>query len=101
MYNIAREQNGIYGIIFDYWVFPQDSFDPVLPFAKAAAELSGANLRIIDDFFEYEIACDNFCAELCWNGGFSIMAYVKRETEPELAFAALKNACAYMNGEQM
>lgn len=101
LYNITCEHNGVYSITFESWVCPKDSFDPVFPFARACAELSHAELRIIDDFFEYEISCEDFCAVLCWSGGFSVMAYAKREKDEGLAFSALRNACAYMNGEQM
>ncbi len=100
MYNITRGADGVFYITFEFWSCPNDA-DPVISFVKAASWLSHANFRIIDDFFEYEISCDTFSAVLCWNGGFSIMAYVKRETENGLVFAALKNVCAYMNGEQM
>ncbi len=99
MYNIIREQEGIYSVTFEFWKVREDGFDPVLPFVKTAAKLSGAKTSIIEAFLEYEISCDDFCAELCWDGEFTIMAYVKRETEPMLAFEALKSACAYMNGE--
>lgn len=97
MYNITREQKGIYSVTFDFWEVREDCFDPALPFVKTAAKLSGAKTNIIEDFLEYEISCDDFCAELCWDGGFTIMVYVKRETEPMITFEALKNACAYMN----
>ena len=99
MYNIGTEKMGVFEVTFDRWICPRDSFAPVFPFAKAAAELSGAKLRIIDDFFEYEISNENFCAVFCWNGGFTIMTYVKREIERGFAYEALKNACISINNE--
>ena len=100
MFNITRGADGVFYITFESWCCPNDA-DPVISFVKAASRLSHANVRIIDDFFEYEISCDKFSAVLCWSGGFSIMAFVKREIEKGISFAALKNVCAYMNGEQM
>ena len=99
LYNIGSDNSGVFEVTFDRWICPRDSFDPVFPFAKAAAELSDAKLRIIDDFFEYEISNENFCAVFCWNGGFTIMTYVKRETERGFAYEALKNACISINNE--
>ena len=63
------------------------------------AELSDAKLRIIDAFFEYEISNKDFCAVFCWNGGFTIMTYVKREIERGFAYQTLKNACISINNE--
>ena len=99
MYNIGRNNSGVFEVTFEKWVCPQDSFDPVFPFAKTAAELSDAKVRIVDDFFEYEISNEDFCAVFCWNGGFTIMTCVKRETERSLAYETLKNACNSINSE--
>lgn len=99
MYNIGRNNSGVFEVTFEKWVCPHDSFDPVFPFAKAVAELSDAKLRIVDDFFEYEISNEDFCVVLCWNSGFTIMAYVKRENERGLAYEKLKNACNCVNRE--
>ena len=99
MYNIGNDNSGVFEVTFDNWVCPRDSFDPVFPFAQAAAEFSNAKLRIIDAFFEYEIANENFCAVFCWNGGFTIMTYIKREIERGYAYETLKKACNSINSE--
>lgn len=99
LYTIGAENLDVFEITFDTWLCPRESFDPVFPFAKAAAELSGASLRIVDEFFEYEIANEDFCAVFCWNGGFTIMTYVKRENERGFAYEALKEACNSINSE--
>lgn len=99
LYSIGNDNSGVFNVTFDRWVCPRDSFDPVFPFAKAAAEFSDAELRVIDDFFEYEISNEDFCAVFCWNGGFTIMTYVKREIERGLAYETLKNACISINNE--
>lgn len=99
MYTIGAGNSGVFEITFDTWLCPRESFDPVFPFAQAAAEFSDANLRIVDEFFEYEIENENFCAVFCWNGGFTIMTYVKRENERGFAYETLKNACISINNE--
>lgn len=99
MYNIGKDNSGVFNVTFDNWICPHDGFDPVFPFAKAAAELSDAKLRIVEPFYEYEISNENFCAVFCWNGGFTIMTCVKRENERGLAYETLKNACNSINSE--
>lgn len=99
MYEIRKEKNGVLHITFDEWDCPENSFDPVFPLAKAAAEQAGAKFRVVDSFFEYETENEDFCAVFCWNGGFTIMILIKREKEKDLTFKTLMHVCNLMNSE--
>lgn len=99
MYEIRKEKNGVLRITFDEWDCPENSFDPIFPLVKAAAEQTSANFRVVDSFFEYETENEDFCAVFSWNGGFTITILINREKEKDFTFKTLLRVCNLMNSE--
>ncbi len=100
MYEVRKaKENGVIYISFDRWICPNGSFDPVYAFIETTADLCEGKIRIIDCFYEYEIKTDNFCVLFCWNGSYTVTAYIKSENEEETVFDTLKKTCNRINSE--